>query len=427
MNFARNLDRVQRFAKPRVGRLLSLLSAEVTDPRKARGKRHKLHGILRAVVSGLLANCASLRDVETLSQRLGLGRFGEGISDTAIGKVLQKLNPDELLPVLVQQVHDMKHRGELEPDGLPLRVATIDGKNLATLRHDAGQRGHKRINHETTECYWLMPALRSVLISAQGRPALGQWLQRPGHGENTEFAPFFEWLHQTYGQHGDIDVFDVDAGFATLANFRLVDERGYGIIMNLKDNQPELRKFAQQQLATKVHQSPLAWMGPEASNGIKIKRELWAHELPDGYLDWTGLRQLWLVRQTSANKDGEVVSVEDRYLITNLAPGRLQPQEMLTLVRRHWAIENDCFKSLDVQWKEDRKPWWTEGSAVPVLAVLRLMAYNLSQLLRKRHLNRRVARRDNPTPWRELFDLLKDVLLELARLETARAAPPGPS
>jgi len=427
VNFAKNLDRVQRFANPRIARLLSLLSAEVTDPRKARGKRHKLHSILRAVVSGLLANCASLRDVETLSQRLGLGRFGEGISDTAIGNVLQNLNPDEMLSVLVQQVCDMKRRGELKPDGLPLHVATIDGKNLATLRHDAGQRGHKRINHENTECYWLMPALRSVLISAQGRPALGQWLQRPGHGENTEFAPFFEWLHETYGQHGDIDAFDVDAGFATLANFRLVDERGYGIIMNLKDNQPELRKFAEQQFAAKRRQSPLAWTGPEASNGIKIKRELWTHELPGGYLDWTGLRQLWLVRQTSANKDGEVVSVEDRYLITNLAPGRLQPQEILTLVRRHWAIENDCFKSLDVQWKEDRKPWWTEGAAVPVLAVLRLMVYNLAQLLRKRHLNRRVARRDNPTPWRELFDLLKDVLLELARLETAREAPPGPS
>ena len=54
-----------------------------------------------------------------------------------------------------------------------------------------------------------------------------------------------------------------------------------------------------------------------------------------------------------------------------------------------------------------------------------MMVCNPAQLLRKRHLNRRVAQRDNPTPWRELFDLLKDVLLGLARVETAREAPPA--
>ncbi len=137
--------------------------------------------------------------------------------------------------------------------------------------------------------------------------------------------------------------------------------------------------------------------------------------------------RLWRPYASSTNKKGEVVCVEDRYLLTNLAPDRLKPSEILTVVRRHWAIENDCFKSLDVQWKEERKPWWTEGAAVPVLGLLRLMVYNLAQMLRKRHMNRRVAGRDNPTPWRELFDLLKDALLELARLEAAPERPPSPS
>ncbi len=335
MKFAEKLDRVQSFAKPRVSRLHRLLGRQVTDPRKDRGKRHKLHHILRAVVAGLLVNCNSLRDVEELSAQLGLGRLGEGVSDTAIGHLLEKLNPSELLEVLVQQVYDMNHRGELAPDGLPLRVATVDGKNLATLQHDGGGAGHKRISPDESTCWWLMPALRSVMTSAAGRPALGQWMQRPGHGEITEFVPFFEWLHQTYGRHGLIDVFDVDAGFTSLATFELVDGRGYGVVMNLKGNQPELHAFATAQLCGIAARQPSLTQTPaEAANGVRITRQLWRLDLPDGYLAWHRLRQIWLVRQTTTDKDGVVNGIEDRYFITNLQPDRLAPAQILRLVRR---------------------------------------------------------------------------------------------
>lgn len=428
MKFAENLDRVQRFAKPRVSRLLNLLCREVSDPRKSRGKRHKLHHVLEAVLAGLLANCSSLRDVEELSAELRLGREHEGVSDTATGHLLEKLNPSELLAVLAQQVYDMNHRGELKPDGLPLSVATVDGKNLATLQHHGGGAGHMRISPDESTCWWLMPALRSVLTSAAGRPALGQWMQRPGHGEITEFVPFFEWLHETYGKRGLIDVFDVDAGFTSLATFDLVDSRGYGVVMNLKGNQPELHAFATSQLGVIAQRQPaLAATPSEATNGVRITRELWQHELTDGYLGWRRLRQIWLVRQTTKDKNGNVLGVEDRYFITNLAPDRLAPAQILRLVRRHWGIENDCFKSLDVQWKEDSKPWWTEGAAVPVLGLLRLMAYNIVQGLRKRHLCHRVAGRSWPTQWRKTFDLIKAALLELARLGARPVCSTAPS
>ncbi len=194
MKFAEKLDRVQRYARPRLNRLLRNLLRWHADPRKRRGCRHKFAQMLHALVAGLLANCRSLRDVEDLSERLGLGRHGDKISDTALGKLAEVLNPLQLLPALVDQVHDMRRRGELAADGLPLHVATVDGKNLATLQHDAGKAGHFRTSDEDKKCWWLMPALRSVLTSAAGRPALGQWMQPPGHGEITEFVPFFHWL-----------------------------------------------------------------------------------------------------------------------------------------------------------------------------------------------------------------------------------------
>lgn len=211
MKFAQKLDRVQRYARPRLNRLLRNLLRWHEDPRKRRGRRHKFAKMLHALVAGLLANCGSLREVEELTERLGLGRRGGGISDTALGKFSEMLNPLLLLRALVAQLREMGSRGELKPDGLPCGVATVDGKNLATLQHHAGGAGHMRVAPDEKSCWWLMPALRSVLTSAAGRPALGQWMQPPGHGETTEFVPFFGWLVETYARHGLIEIFDVDA------------------------------------------------------------------------------------------------------------------------------------------------------------------------------------------------------------------------
>ena len=38
--------------------------------------------------------------------------------------------------------------------------------------------------------------------------------------------------------------------------------------------------------------------------------------------------------------------VEDRLFVTNLPVGRLDPDQCLTVVRRHWRIENDCYNTL---------------------------------------------------------------------------------
>jgi hypothetical protein len=170
-----------------------------------------------------------------------LGRRGEGISDTSLGKLSEMLNPVLLLRALVDQVREMRSRGELKPDGLPCGVATVDGKNLATLQHHAGGAGHMRVSQNEKSCWWLMPALRSVLTSAAGRRALGHWMQPPGHGETTESVPFFGWLVQTYGEL--VEIYDFDAGFTSRANFGLVDGAGYGVVMGLKGNQPELHDY----------------------------------------------------------------------------------------------------------------------------------------------------------------------------------------
>ena len=167
-----------------------------------------------------------------------------------------------------------------------------------------------------------------------------------------------------------------------------------------------------------------AW---EPFQGKLIRRKLWRTFELDGFLGWRRLRQVWLVLQETASrpKFGErrrpgqrrppadwTVEREYRYFVTNLLRRRLSPREIVTLVRNHWAVENDCFHSLDAQWREDRYPWCGRGKAILAAAMLRVLAYNLVQSLRKRRLRRKRPKIGDTVPWswRPVFRWFKETL-----------------
>ena len=81
--------------------------------------------------------------------------------------------------------------------------------------------------------------------------------------------------------------------------------------------------------------------------------------------------------------------IEDRFFITSLAWDLLTPVQILLLVQNHWGVENDSFNSLDRQWHEDAGPWCTRGTALWALKVLRLLADNTAQILRRRRLQKK--------------------------------------
>jgi hypothetical protein len=194
----------------------------------------------------------------------------------------------------------------------------------------------------------LAPVLRAVLTSAEAKPALAQVTMGPHEGESTVFPKMVEVLHEAYGRSGMIDIIDADAGLISLANADFVDRLGYGYVF-----------------------------------GIRLPR--WPHGS---------------------------VETEDRYFVSSLLWSYLKPAQILLLVRGHWGIEDDAYNSLDQQWLEDSGPWCTQGNAVWALGLLRLMAYNLVQYLRKRRLRRKTKTGAwmSPMCWRTVFDLIRQAL-----------------
>ena len=118
-----------------------------------------------------------MRDVEELSEELDVrdtdGRPVDKISDTTLGTVAAEINPDDFEQPLVQQVRDMNRRKELRPVGLPCGVATVDGKALGKLKHDAKGHALKQTDTNGKE-FWYVRVLRAVLSSAAGKPCIGQ-------------------------------------------------------------------------------------------------------------------------------------------------------------------------------------------------------------------------------------------------------------
>ena len=400
------------------------------DPRQQTKIQHPMAAILWTFELAFLSNQRTLRDAEEMLPALGpwAKKLVPGpISDTTLDTESRRLNETYLLERLVLRVRDFHRSKMLNPVGLPFGVATVDGKNLATLDHDAAGTGHARSSDNkkwhlspTTEAaqgesYFLMPALRATLSSAEAKPCIYQLPLPVETGESSAFPAFVSSIKQAYGHGQMVDVIDADAGMTSLKNADCVVEYGYNYVFGLKGNQTELFAEAQKLLLPLCTcTSPEIETPWELRNRKKIRRRLWRTtemvDFENSVGKWKHLRQTWLVRQET--RVDEKIEIEDRFFITSLPSDALSPAQILLLVRNHWAVENDCFNSLDLQWREDSAPWCTHGTAVWTLGILRLLAYNTAQVLRRRRLRKK---RDDgtwqePISWRSLFKIIERAL-----------------
>ena len=426
-----DIARVEAFTDPKLRRARQLVLANVVDPRDAKGVQHCFDHNILALLCGLLSGRKALRGVEALAKELGLGRRGRGISDGAMTHVLELMGEHDLDPVLTQSVRDMGRRGQLRPVGVAQSWVTVDGKYM-TLRHDCGGLAQKI--EDKHGVHWRLGVLRAVLVSAAGKPALGQHVMRPVEtdekdpekrkhtGETTNLPAFVAGLRKA---HGDLaSNFTLDAGLWSKTLFLGMDQAGLGVFCGLKKNKPDLHAEVKRVLGQRrKKRAPDAESPWETCGSAKIRRRMWRTTEIDGWNGWTHLRQAVLVEQTRRDKDGKE-KVELRYFVTNVTTGYLTARQALALVRLHWGIENDCNWTFDMQFGEDAGAWCTQNKATLVLGVLRMIAYNILQWLRKVHVQVKHERIANAArPWRELFELTYRYLVAAGRELLPRLEP----
>ena len=425
MTLRRRIKTVQSFLRQRRD---ALCFSRVRDPRKRRGRRWSAQTLLSTTVVCLMMLAKSLRRAERLSQDLagvrGLKGLLRRLPDSTLGDFLAEVSPAPLRRHIHEHILAEHRRKAIEPTVLPIRAIAVDGKNNATLDHEANADCQKQ-SPENQAPYWLYRVVNATLISAAAAVCIDQKPIPADTNDMGVFASFYADLQRTYGRADLFELVSTDAGFTSEDNARLVDRDGKAYWMALKDNQPELRREAERVLLANAKQyEPEAQTDWESDSSRGwIRRQLWRTDEMAGWGKWSHLRQVVLVRVLARDgKDGPVRVLEERYHVTNLVRGRLDGEQLLRLDRAHWRIENNLHGALDIQWKEDQGLWVQRGNGLPVMSLLRVLAYNLMSLLRAVHLRTVEAR---AAAWDQLRDWVRDAMVwpDLAHGDGQEATP----
>lgn len=393
---------------------LGLTFKGVKDPRARRGQRHPLAAMLTLLVQALAVGRRVLRRAEALGEdMLREGTAPEGlkrpVSDTTLDRLLGSLEPEGL----EQQVHQMVRRGLdkglIRNDLFARGILTFDGKAGESTPGQAPCEPSHTTKDEQGREYWYPYALRASLTSSAAHPVLDQKLLEGKQGEATAFPELFKRVVEKFGGH--FEYVTVDAGMTSAANARVVREAGKHYLMALKENFHRLHGKAWVALAV----APVKVRVRERVKGEWVERELRVVDMPPEE-DFPGAQQWVWVRQTRT-RDGEPPKVETRLFLTSIPTGQLSPEQMLTLVRRHWGIENGPNWTTDVVLEEDSASPSLRGQAPLVLSWLRVLAYNLLALVRT-HLPTRDKR---PQSFARTMEVLYQGLLGLAVLPESLA------
>ena len=393
---------------------LGLTFKGVKDPRARRGRRHPLAAMLTLLVQALAVGRRVLRRAEALGEdMLREGTAPEGmrrpVSDTTLDRLLMSVEPEGL----EQQVHQVVRRGLdkglIRHDLFSRGVVSMDGKAGESAPGPAPCEPSHTTKDEQGREYWYPYALRASLTSSAAHPVLDQKLLEGKQGEATAFPELFKRVVEKFGRH--FEYVTVDAGMTSAANASVVREAGKHYLMALKENFHRLHDKVWVALAV----APVKVRLRERVKGEWVERELRVVDMP-AEEDFAGAQQWVWVRQTRT-RDGELPKVETRLFLTSIPTGQLSPEQMLTLVRRHWGIENGPNWTADMVLEEDSASPSLRGQAPLVLSWLRLLAYNLLALVRT-HLP---ARDKRPASFARTMEVLYQGLLGLAVLPESLA------
>lgn len=383
----------------------SLMQAQlhqVPDPRDRRGRRWKLATLLNTAIVGMAAGCNSLSQVERLTRdmssalRRWLG-IGRRVPDTTLRDALCALSPETLVPSLHAIVLAAFRRKALRPHALPFGVLSLDGKGTSLPSCDDWYA--QRQSSGDGSLRGTVRSVTATLVSIPARPCI-DITPIPAHtNEMGIFEKALKSSVATYGRHDLFRLVTYDAGACSLKNASLTRDLHLHYLFGLKQNQGALYDEAVLTLGCRSAASAEA-QSVDVAVGKTTTRRLYsspAGAAPEG---WTHLRTILRIQSETCDATGNVVSQEDRYFISSLAPDRLSAEQWLTIVRRHWGVEI-THQTLDVSFKEDTRPWSRDNPrGMLVVAILRRMAYTLLTLFRS------VTQRSNQKralPWAELL------------------------
>jgi predicted transposase YbfD/YdcC len=327
--------------------LVDLLS-QVPDPRKRRGRRHPLAGLLAVGIAAVIAGSRSFAAVGQWAADAGpdvldaLGADRGPADESTYRRAFALVSADILDRVLGAWLWTRAVRAGgrlvIAVDGKAVRGAKgKDGKAphlVAALAHGIGAvLGQVAVNAKSNE----IPAVRDLLATF------------------ADLAGAVITLDALHTQHDTA---------------QLILGRHADYVMTVKGNMPTLFRQLKK----------LPWAGVPAvstvstGHGRRARRTVKVVLAP-AWIGFAGAAQVAQLRRTVTRKGKKTVEVV--YLITSDRDA--DPETLAAWVRGHWHVENKLHWVRDVTYQEDKSQVRT-GNAPRVMATLRSLAVSLLRL-----------------------------------------------
>ena len=352
--------------------LLDLL-AQVPDPRKRRGRRHPLAGLLAVGIAAVIAGSRSFAAIGQWAADAGpevlavLGAARGPAEESTFRRAFALVSPDVLDRVLGAWLWTRAVRagGRL--------VIAIDGKTVRGAKNKAARAPH------------LVAALAHGIGAVLGQVAVD--------GKSNEIPAVRELLKAFADLAGA--VLTIDAMHTQHDTAQLILGRGADYVMTVKGNMPALYKQLKKLPWARIP----AVSSVSTDHGRRARRTIKVALAP-AWIGFDGAAQVAQLRRTVVTKGKKTIEVV--YLITS--DRSVSPETLAAWVRRHWHIENKLHWVRDVTYQEDRSLVRT-GNAPRVMASLRSLAISILRL--DRHTNIAAANRHHARDPQRTLKLLQ--------------------
>ena len=327
--------------------LLDLL-AQVPDPRKRRGRRHALAGLLAVGIAAVIAGSRSFAAIGQWAADAGpevlsaLGAVRGPAEVSTFRRAFALVSPDALDRVLGAWLwtRAVQAGGRL--------VIAIDGKTVRGAKDKTGKAPH------------LVAALAHGIGAVVGQVAVDA---------KSNEIPAVRDLLKAFASL-TAAVVTIDAMHTQTDTAQVITGQGADYVMTVKGNMPTLYKRLKKLPWARIPgtSSVSTDHGRRACRTIKVA-------LVPAWIEFAGAAQVAQLRRTVTAKGKKTVEVV--YLITS--DGDAGPAALAAWVRGHWEIENRLHWIRDVTYHEDKSLVRT-GNAPRVMASLRNLAISVLRI-----------------------------------------------
>jgi predicted transposase YbfD/YdcC len=327
--------------------LLDLL-AQVPDPRKRRGRRHALAGLLAVGIAAVIAGSRSFAAIGQWAADAGpevlavLGAARGPAEESTFRRAFALVSPDVLDRVPGAWLHTRAVQA-----GGRLVIAT-DGKAVRGAKDKTGKAPH------------LVAALAHGIGAVLGQAAVD--------AKSNEIPAVRELLKAFASLAGA--VITIDALHTQSDTAQVITGQQADYVMTVKGNMPTLYK----RLKKLPWAAVPAFSAVSTDHGRRTRRTIKVALVP-AWIEFAGAAQVAQLRRTVTRNGKKTVEVV--YLITS--DRNADPATLAAWVRGHWEIENRLHWVRDVTYQEDKSLVRT-GNAPRVMASLRSLAISLLRI-----------------------------------------------